>query len=487
MQAAAARLPICAPRDRSWMLAAAILASSLGFIDNSVVAIALPAIRDSLNASLAQAQWINNAYMLPLSALILAGGALGDRFGLVRVFGAGIAVFLLGSAATALAPTPETMIAARAFKGMGAAAMVPGSLALVARAYPREERGRAIGLWAAASALTTAGGPVIGGLILSAGDEWTWRLVFALNLPLGAIAMWILASKAQPDRGRPDAPVDWTGAALATSGLLALAWGLTRPGQWPLAVAGLAIFGAFLAWQARAPAPMMPLSLFRSRAFSAANALTFALYFALSTMLFYLPMALIGGWGVSEAAAATAFAPLALLVGTLSGPAGRVADRIGPAPPIVMGALTAAAGYAALALTAPEANYWGRALPALGLVGLGMAMLVAPLSAAVMGAVEDTQAGAASGVNNAVARMSGLIAVAAMGGVAATAYRAAEGPASFGATAGAAGHLGATSAAIATLAWIAAALALCAALVGWLGLRVGHPRSQAQASSSASQ
>jgi EmrB/QacA subfamily drug resistance transporter len=481
---AAARPPICAAEDRRWMLAAAILASALGFIDSSVVAIALPAIRDSLNASLAQAQWINNAYMLPLSALILAGGALGDRFGLVRVFGAGIGVFLLGSAVTALAPTPETMIAARALKGMGAAAMVPGSLALVARAYPREERGRAIGLWAAASALTTAGGPVIGGLILSAGGDWSWRLVFALNLPLGAVALWILVTRSQPDPGRPGTPVDWAGAALATGGLLALAWGLTRPEQWPLSLAGLAIFAAFVAWQARAPAPMMPLALFRSRAFSAANGLTFALYFALSTMLFYVPMALIGGWGVSEAAAATAFAPLALLVGTLSGPAGRVADRIGPAPPIVAGALTAAAGYAAFALTAPQADFWGRALPSLALVGLGMAMLVAPLSAAVMGAVEDAQAGAASGVNNAVTRMSGLIAVAAMGGVAAAAYGAADGPASFGEAATAAGHTGATSAALATLAWTACALALGAAAVGWLGLRDVQPGSQASSSAS---
>ncbi|MFP4304295.1 MFS transporter [Rhodosalinus sp.] len=467
------------------MLTAAILASALGFIDNSVVAIALPAIRDSLGASLSQAQWINNAYMLPLSALILAGGAAGDRFGLVRVFGVGIAVFLLGSAATALAPTPETMIAARALKGLGAAAMVPGSLALVARAYPRAERGRAIGLWAAASALTTAGGPVIGGLILSAGADWTWRLVFALNLPLGALALWMLATRSQPDPGRPDAPVDWAGAALATGGLFTLAWGLTRPGQWPLAAAGLVILGVFVFWQARAPAPMMPLALFRSRAFSAANGLTFALYFALSTMLFYMPMALIGGWGVSEAAAAAAFAPLALLVGTLSGLAGRIADRIGPAPPIVAGALTAAAGYAALALTAPEANYWGRALPALGVVGLGMAMLVAPLSAAVMGAVEDAQAGAASGINNAVTRMAGLIAVAAMGGVAAAAYGAAGGPASFGETSAAAGHLDATNAALATLAWTGCTLALGAAIIAWLGLREVPPA--AQASSSASQ
>ncbi|RBI83214.1 MFS transporter [Rhodosalinus halophilus] len=480
-----ARPPVCAPRNRRWMLAAAILASALGFIDGTVVAIALPAIRESLNASLAQAQWINNAYMLPLSALILAGGALGDRFGLVRVFGAGIAVFLLGSAATALAPTPEAMIAARALKGAGAAAMVPGSLALVARAYPRAERGRAIGLWAAASALTTAGGPVIGGLILSAGGEWTWRLVFALNLPLGAIALWLLHSKAEPDPGRPEAPVDWPGAVLATLGLFALAWGLTRPGQWPVSAAGIGIFALFLLWQARAPAPMMPLDLFRSRAFAAANGLTFALYFALSTMIFFVPMALIGGWGVSEAAASVAFAPLALCVGAFSGLAGRVADRIGPAPPILAGALTVAAGYAAFAATAPAAEFWTRSLPALALTGLGMSMLVAPLSTAVMISVPDARAGAASGVNNAVTRMAGLIAVAAMGGVAAARYHAAGGPASFGTESAAAGHMAASTAALATLAWIAAALAALAAPIAWLGLRAGG--AAAQASSSASQ
>ncbi|MGL5009690.1 MAG: MFS transporter, partial [Paracoccaceae bacterium] len=214
-----APVSICAPEARKWVLLTAILASSLGFIDGSVVAIALPAMRASLGASLAEAQWFANAYLLVLSAFILAGGALGDRFGTARVFGAGIGIFVLGSVLCAVAPTPETLIAARAVKGLGAALMVPGSMAIIGKAYPREMRGRAIGTWSAASAITTALGPIIGGAVLTLGPDWAWRLIFAVNLPLGGIALWLLFTRVVPDRGQPGVPIDLLGAVLATVGL----------------------------------------------------------------------------------------------------------------------------------------------------------------------------------------------------------------------------------------------------------------------------
>ena len=478
------RSPVCDPEDRAWLLAAAILASALGFIDGSVVSIALPAIRESLGAGLREAQWVSNAYLIPLSALILAGGALADRFGLVRVFALGIGLFLVASAATALAPTPEALIAARAAKGVGAALMVPGSLALVARAYPRSERGRAIGLWAAASALTTAAGPVLGGLALSLGGPEMWRWVFAVNLPVGAVTLWILRARAIADPGRPGAPVDWAGAALATAGLGGLAFGLTQPGQGVWALAGLAVLGLFIAWEARSPAPMMPLGLFGRRVFAAANLLTFALYFALSAMLFFLPMGVIAGWGVSEFSASLAFLPLTLLVGGLSRPVGRLADEIGPARPILGGTALVAAGYALFAATVPAMAYWSLVLPAMTVAALGMALVVAPLSTAVMGAVTDAESGTASGINNAVSRMAGLVAVAAMGSVAAAAYARAGGTESFGAAAPGAAHLDGTNAALSAVGWASAALAAISGVVGWIGLGRQPP---AQASSSASQ
>ena len=221
------RPSFCHPAARPWILAAAILASAMGFIDGSVTAIALPAMREGLGATLAQATWINNAYLLPLSALILVGGAIGDRYGVARVFGAGIAVFVLASVLVALSPTPGTLIAARALKGVGAALMVPGSLAIIAKAYPREERGRAIGVWAASAAVTTAMGPVIGGALLSWLGPEAWRIVFALNLPLGLAALWILWRRTGQDAASSDEAVDWLGGALATLGLGLLAWSLT--------------------------------------------------------------------------------------------------------------------------------------------------------------------------------------------------------------------------------------------------------------------
>ncbi|MCY4179410.1 MAG: MFS transporter, partial [Litoreibacter sp.] len=255
---------LCAPEARKYILFAAILASGLGFIDGSMVAIALPGMRDSLVATLVQAQWISNAYMLALSALILVGGAIGDRFGLARVFAGGIMLFVVASMACALAPTPQFLIAARGLQGIGAAFMVPGSLALISRAYPAAERGRAIGIWAASSAITAALGPIIGGLALTYGDIHTWRWIFAINLPLGALALFVLWTKVERDPPQPERGVDFPGGILATLGLGLIAWGLTGAEHGNLIDArgiaflgaGALAMGAFLWVEARSPHPM---------------------------------------------------------------------------------------------------------------------------------------------------------------------------------------------------------------------------------------
>lgn len=462
----------CDQGSRRWILAAAILASAMGFIDGSVVAVALPAMRASLGADLAQATWINNAYLLPLSALILVGGAAGDRFGVARVFGAGIALFVLASIAVALAPGPVTMIAARAVKGVAAAAMVPGSLAIIARAYPREERGAAIGVWAAASAVTTAIGPVLGGALLTLGGPEAWRLVFAMNLPLGALALWMLARRVGRDAARGSDPLDWPGALLATLGLGLGAWALTAGGSGPpaalLAAASALALAAFVLREARAAHPMMPLGLFADRAFAAANLATFLLYFALSAVLFYLPQTVIAGWGRPAAEMSLVFVPFSAAMALLGPVFGRASDRIGPGPFVGSGAGIVALAFAGLALTMPLQSFWGAVLPLMSLMGIGMSAVVSPLSAAVMGAAPDEATGAASGINNAVSRTAGLVAVASMGALAARTFAAAGGAGEYG---GPGAEAAAMNAAFAAIAWTSAVMAAAAAAVAGLALR----------------
>jgi EmrB/QacA subfamily drug resistance transporter len=468
----------CRDRDRRFLLIAAILASALGFIDGTIIAIALPAMREGLGATLAQAQWINNGYLLSLSALILLGGALGDRYGVARAFGAGIVVFVAASLLCAIAPTPETMIAGRALKGIGAAAMIPGSLALIARTYPREDRGRAIGIWAAASALTTALGPVLGGIALSLGGPEIWRVLFAINLPLGVLALWLLYTHVREDPpGQPN-PLDWPGAVLISAALALLAYGLTGSDGpvdlRPLSAAALC-FAWFLWREARTPFPMIPLDLFRDRAFAAANLATFLIYFALSTVLFFLPMTLIAGWGTPEALASAVFAPLSVFISTLSATSGRLADRYGPGRLIGAGGMIVAMAFAGLAIGIGTQNIWLGVVPATALMGLGMALVVAPLSTAIMTSLPEERSGVASGINNAVSRVAGLIAVAAMGSLAATLYAGAGGMASFGAFSDTAGHADAMTRAFSGLAWITAILTGAGAVLSWMLIPVPKP------------
>lgn len=481
---------IASPQSRRFVLVAAILASSMGFIDGSVIAIAIPAIRADLGATLADAQWVSNGYLLFLSALILLGGATGDRFGLRNIFGLGIAVFVAASIVCALAPSPLVLVIARAVQGMGAAFMVPGSLAIIAKAYPRAERGRAIGIWAAASSLTTIGGPIIGGFVLAALGDWSWRLVFAINLPLGLLALALLWFRVAPDHPEAGRKLDVIGAVLATLALMLIAYGLTGDGSEsvpPLSHiimwcgAGLVLAVAFVIWEGRSTHPMLPLRLFANIRFSGANGLTFALYFALGGTMFFLPMTMIGGWGESPATVSLVLLPLGISLTALSPLSGKWADRVGPAPLIAAGSLLAAAGFAALGLTAPLHDPWLAVLPSILLLGLGMGLVVSPLSAAVMTSVEDSDTGVASGVNNAVARVAGLVAVALLGAVVASVFEqglggAAELPIFFGVVPEGlsaeeeALRLVATDAAFAAVAYITAALGVVSALVAWLTL-----------------
>jgi EmrB/QacA subfamily drug resistance transporter len=481
---------IASPQSRGFVLVAAILASSMGFIDGSVISIAIPSIRADLGATLADAQWVSNGYLLFLSALILLGGAAGDRFGLRNVFGLGIAVFVAASIVCALAPTPLVLVAARAVQGIGAAFMVPGSLAIIAKAYPRDERGRAIGIWAAASSLTTIGGPIIGGFVLTALGDWSWRLVFAINLPLGLVALALLWFRVAPDRPEAGRKLDVVGAVLATLALMLIAFGLTGDGSDsvpPLSHtivwcgSGLVLAMVFIFWERRSPHPMLPLGLFANIGFSGANALTFALYFALGGTMFYLPMTMIGGWGESPATVSLVLLPLGISLTLLSSLSGKWADRYGPGPLIAAGSLLVAGAFALLGVTAPLHAVWSAVLPSIVLLGLGMGLVVSPLSTAVMTSVGDGDTGVASGVNNAVARVAGLVAVALLGAVVATVFErnlgaAAELPIFFGVvTDGLSAEeeglrLVATDAAFAAVAYITAALSVVSAAVAWLTL-----------------
>ncbi|WP_199194703.1 DHA2 family efflux MFS transporter permease subunit [Phyllobacterium phragmitis] len=478
----------CPRQRRIYVLLAAIVASSLGFIDGSIVAIAIPAIRGDLGASLPQAQWISNAYALTLSALILTGGAAGDRFGLRRTFMAGIVFFVVMSLVCAAAPNPSFLIAARGLQGIGAAFMIPGSLAIIAKAYPKAERGRAIGIWAASSALTTALGPILGGFILSTFGDTAWRAIFAVNLPLGmlVIALLLRVPADKPSRPRH---LDLAGVILATIAFGGLAYGLSAAGAEkdgstaaPVFVSiatGAIALVVFLVWELRQREPMVKLSLFRSRAFSGANVATFFLYFALSGVLFYLPMLLIAGWGMDAATTGFVFLPLSLAIALFSGPVGKWADATGPRLPISAGSLVVSMAFAGLAIaTSAEIHrFWQVVFPLMVLMGLGMALVVSPLSTAVMTAVEDEDTGAASGINNAVSRIAGLIAVAALGSLAAYRYQSiaggSDGMPGFGEPSGGLSaslemtRVAASDAAFSLLAWTVSALCLFAAATAW--------------------
>jgi len=402
------------------VLAATILGSSMAFIDGSVVNVALPVIQRDFGSGVAAMQWVVNAYLLSLGALVLLGGALGDRAGRVRVFAAGVALFTAASLACGLAPTAGVLVGARAIQGVGAALLVPGSLAIIGVAFSESERGAAIGTWSGVGALTTALGPVLGGWLV---DRVSWRAIFLINLPLAAATLWLARGIADSRDEAALGPPDWPGALLLAAGLGALTYGfIAAPSQGfgdpqvLLCLAGGAVLLAgFVAMEGRAAAPMVPLDVFRSWVFSGANGLTLLLYFALSGVLFFLPFMLIQAHGYSATAAGAALLPITVLLGALSRPVGRLAGRVGARPLLVAGPLLAALGFALLGARAGDGRYWTGVLPGMTALAAGMTLAVAPLTTTVMGAVPPEHSGVASGINNAVARVAGLLAVAMLG------------------------------------------------------------------------
>lgn len=412
----------CPEASRPFVLAATILASAMAFIDGTIVTIALPALQQDLDASFSRLQWVVNAYALMLGGLILVGGGLGDRFGRRRIFAAGIGIFALASLFCALAPTAEFLIFGRALQGVGAALLVPQSLAIIAASFPKEVRGRAIGIWAGASAITTALGPPIGGVLL---DLLDWRAVFWINLPMAAAAIWLTLTYVPESRNEEAAgSVDWQGGLVAVIAFGALTVGLTQIAEHGEAstlvfiLVGLGLAGVFLFTRVERQAanPLVPSALFKDPAFTGGNVVTLFLYGALGGVLFLLPFDLIAHRGLSAAEVGLTMLPIGLVIGVFSRFAGNWADAQGPRMPLALGSFLVAVGTAMLALAIP-AYLAGVLVPILILSG-GMAMVVAPLTTAVINAAPDALSGAASGVNNAASRLAGLFAVAILGGIA---------------------------------------------------------------------
>jgi EmrB/QacA subfamily drug resistance transporter len=397
------------------VVAAAVLGSGMTMLDSTVVNVALHTIGEDLDASLAQLQWISNGYLLSLASLILLGGSLGDRYGRRRVFVIGTVWFALASLLCGLAPNPSVLIAARILQGAGAALLMPGSLAMIQGAFVRNDRAKAIGSWVGLGGIASAIGPFLGGFLV---EYASWRWIFLINLPIAAITV-VVALTAVPETLDPHAPrrFDALGAVLVTLFLGGITYALIEWGgplaPWAILVSALAGV-AYVVDERRSDHPMLPLGIFADRTFSAANAMTLVVYAALGAVLFFLVLQLqtVSGYGALEAGMATL--PITVCMLLLASKGGALAARIGPRIPLTVGPLVMAVGTLLLLAVGEDVSYWRDVLPGMTFFGLGLAVLVAPLTATVLAAASDEHAGIASGVNNAVARAGSLLAVAAL-------------------------------------------------------------------------